>query len=1234
MVLAAAFVESVIHKPAPDHTKRLIRPHETNLPLTVLSTGRYPSPFPFVSYIRPVPSRVPGEEKAQMATDRLTRLRLFIHVLALVGGLSVPPALVEAGTPTLVRDVASGSETLASSAQQFVRAGNDAYFTAYDPDEGWELWRTNGTPEATRRVTSIVDGPGPMPPVTERIWLAALGETVLFTAWDPAHGLELWKTDSSGSVTLVKDIAPGPIDSQPGPLTVAGGQVFFSAWEPATGAELWVTDGTESGTHLVEDELPGPASVHPIYLSAVGARVFYAGASTSNRWRASDGTPAGTGPFEGEEWYMAGPPAEYDRALYFQACAKNPAGSDCELWSSPDGTMASSRRTADIAPGAASSKPLYLVASANGLLFGADASGGYSSWLWRYDGQEAEPVGTYTCGGSARVGDTVYFYGGASGLAVGLHKTDGTADGTTLVEVSAGLPWGSLSGAPIYRTSAWDPTLQAWRSFLKTPGVPQGTLTLLEIEYSTGAVFGGGVELDGRWVFGIDRAGDQSENLEPWVTDGTVAGTQLLKDIRTEAPGSSPGRAASLAVAGQVQTFFPACETTYSCLLWKTDGANTAPVPLAPETSLYYPSNLVAFGDRIYFLAGSSSWKLYWTDGSGTHLFEVPGSSGAPSYPPIVAGSFLYVAYGNGIWRIDAAGSAANVWSGSAGDLAAVGDALYFVSSASGNQSVFRSNGEVGGTVRLEPAGGDRYTNPYELTPVATPAGSLVFFRAVGFGPGGTIDGTGQELWATDGTADGTRLVRDINVNESAEYPGYPGSSLPLQLTAAGSSLFFTAWEPEHGRELWKSDGTLEGTILVKDITDDTGTAQNFERFAKVQFRELVAVGSRLIFTTWSPDTGVELWASDGTGGGASVVRDIVPGDGSSYPADLTADGSTAFFSAWDPDHGRELWQTDGTEAGTSRVADVAPGPASSSPGQLSLTGGALFFSATEDAVGREMWRMPIPRVRIEPAPAAPEGGTATLVATGTDPDGNGLTFDWDMDGDGTYELASLGSPSATSSAAGLDGPSSRVVRVRATDAAGVAAFDETTVLIVNVAPVVDAGSSVTLNPGQALARQGAFSDPGPDVWTATVDYGDGSGPQDLPLSGKTFTLAHAYASPGTYTLQVRVQDDDGGSGTATVSVTVTVRSPEDAIRSLIADVERLLADGELRRGQAYSLIAPLQLALWSLQFPNGEAIAAVMLDIFVQEVEYYVRTGVPSPEEGNPLAKTARQVIAQLQAP
>lgn len=87
--------------------------------------------------------------------------------------------------------------------------------------------------------------------------------------------------------------------------------------------------------------------------------------------------------------------------------------------------------------------------------------------------------------------------------------------------------------------------------------------------------------------------------------------------------------------------------------------------------------------------------------------------------------------------------------------------------------------------------------------------------------------------------------------------------------------------------------------------------------------------------------------------------------------------------------------------------------------------------------------------------------------------------------------------------------------------------------------PAVSPLSGATVTEGASYSESGSFTDPGASSWTATVDYGDGSGVQPLALSGMTFTLSHVYASPGAYTVTVAVIDDQSATGTATGLVTV-----------------------------------------------------------------------------------------------
>src|SRR5262249_6622864 len=98
------------------------------------------------------------------------------------------------------------------------------------------------------------------------------------------------------------------------------------------------------------------------------------------------------------------------------------------------------------------------------------------------------------------------------------------------------------------------------------------------------------------------------------------------------------------------------------------------------------------------------------------------------------------------------------------------------------------------------------------------------------------------------------------------------------------------------------------------------------------------------------------------------------------------------------------------------------------------------------------------------------------------------------------------------------------------------------TTTIHNVAPVIAAGGSEALQPAGVLNRNGSFTDPGADQWTATVDYGDGSGVQPLKLQGSRFHLQHRYDRAGPFAVTITLRDDDGGVDRQSFTVTVTPR--------------------------------------------------------------------------------------------
>src|SRR4051812_44840696 len=183
----------------------------------------------------------------------------------------------------------------------------------------------------------------------------------------------------------------------------------------------------------------------------------------------------------------------------------------------------------------------------------------------------------------------------------------------------------------------------------------------------------------------------------------------------------------------------------------------------------------------------------------------------------------------------------------------------------------------------------------------------------------------GIELWKTDGTTDGTELVKDIR-------PGNLGSS-PQFLTNVNGTLFFRADDGTNGRVLWKSDGTADGTVPVK---------------LGVEPGRLKSSGGLLYFVA-SGD--IELWESDGTSDGTFQVKEISAAGGSDPQNMLDVDGTLYFMAAAD-DTGYELWKTDGTPDGTVLVKDINDGPGHSFPSSLTRVGTEVYFSADDGPHG------------------------------------------------------------------------------------------------------------------------------------------------------------------------------------------------------------------------------------------------------------------------------------------
>ncbi|MEO7265224.1 MAG: T9SS type A sorting domain-containing protein [Ferruginibacter sp.] len=183
----------------------------------------------------------------------------------------------------------------------------------------------------------------------------------------------------------------------------------------------------------------------------------------------------------------------------------------------------------------------------------------------------------------------------------------------------------------------------------------------------------------------------------------------------------------------------------------------------------------------------------------------------------------------------------------------------------------------------------------------------------------GTTATTGSEIYITDGTIPGTVLVKDIFSGATSSAPG--------DFSTLNAFIYFSARTAAEGRELWRTNGTLAGTTLVRDIVpgpDSSNAAGLYNLYSN---------GSYLLFAAYSPGSGIELWKSDGSNAGTVMLKEINTANAnadSSKPSGFFAFNNMVLFVAKDATHGEEFWRTDGTTAGTILLKDINPGPGSS----------------------------------------------------------------------------------------------------------------------------------------------------------------------------------------------------------------------------------------------------------------------------------------------------------------
>jgi ELWxxDGT repeat protein len=659
----------------------------------------------------------------------------------------------------------------------------------------------------------------------------------------------------------VKDISQGTQSSNPTDLIDVNGTLYFQATDGEYGHELWKSDGTNSGT---------------VSIKHFGAAAYHSATPM----------PAQNPP-EPNFYPRLQSLVAVDDIIYFVY--------DYHLWRS-DGTE-SGTYGLDATPGTPSN-----LTKGDGLLFYTR-----EDFLWRSDGTTA---GTFWVNETrtgprnlAWVNDSLYFSGEGAGMTHGneLWQSDGTAVGTVLLK---DIYAGSSSSNPaefvgLNGFTYFAATDNLGRELWRSDGTGAGTTRVTDILTGTASANPAKLTVMGGLIYFSANGG---QGVELWRSDGTAAGTEMVKDVRT----SGDANPTHLTVMGD-QLFFAAQDGVHGAELWMSDGteAGTKMVTdIRPGAVGALPDKLTVVGDALFFTADD-----------GVHGRELWQSDGT------AAGTFLV--------KDLQVGSAAE----DLDYLTAVNDILYFRASYElYGKELWRSDGTAAGTIPVK----DVNTVPETAYPDEfSSMGDAFYFRA-------HDKIHGYELWQSDGSEAGTTLVKDI-------FPGY-SASYPHNFTDLGNTLLFKANDGVHGLELWRSDGTENGTFMVKDIsTGDT--------FNPYSLTSPLFVKDGIVYLAVDDNIhGLEPWRSDGTAEGTVLIKNIQAGDSLIGSTQFVEINDTIVFSANDGT-GRELWQTDGTETGTTMIVNINPAGSGFVGSTIEVMADVGYFVGNNGADGRELWR-------------------------------------------------------------------------------------------------------------------------------------------------------------------------------------------------------------------------------------------------------------------------------------
>ncbi len=606
-----------------------------------------------------------------------------------------------------------------------------------------------------------------------------------------------------------------------------------------------------------------------------------------------------------------------------------------ELWISDD-LKNGPHLVVDLWPGEESSNPEELTLFNGKIWFSAEVEG-FGRELWSTDGATsgteilldleqgnvgADPKNLVVMNGRLLFEATV------NGMQ-GFWVTDGTGNGTQL------LFHFDLTNDPDEHVRSF--TVFGDKIFMNVVSFSSGTAYLKVYDSQTQAItdidtlthqdvgvyyqYTSGFAVDDKLFFDLYR---NNSGRELWVTDGTVTGTQMIGDINPGVENSNPRNFFEF----EDDLYFVATQDT-NYLLFKTDPdlMTTAIIDTlgAGHFSNGYTSFFVLNNELHYFR--NSYQDLMRTDGANKEFITNWGGFGI------------------------------------VGNVLTVSDEIYFQTYSNSIRSIYSWSSQSSGPP-IQVKGSFSYDGSCGTSWFVEMSNKKYFWAN---------DLSGRELWTTAGDEASTERLTD----SLSEYP--TGIAL---IPVKDSLLVFTHYDPIHGTELWRSDGSFGSEEIILDLNPGSGSGNAHLTSTDGEFAYFTRGGNGLYLTDGTEDGTKQLmpglrsvrdWQylngfyytvvfhnfdtyivkTDRTAAGTELVTKIYEGQ-VSVPATvgITIYNDSLFFFKQDDDENWGLWKSDGTPLGTELVKELFPIKTVG----LTVINGRLLFWADDGVHGHELW--------------------------------------------------------------------------------------------------------------------------------------------------------------------------------------------------------------------------------------------------------------------------------------